>query len=580
MSRPVVWMLLAHLDDPLVPAVLPTAAWMAADAGALIECYLSSRRSGELFAPTGSLVASGGHHQAWNYVHARCEVRYIVLGDAGVFASSLPLMGTVIASGTTAAAIYAALRTQPGVGADAGAALLPAGPARIAEAEFPIATYLYPDVCFARRLGCIDPAEAAAPGVALCRPQPGWQEGETIREDDTVAGLTARIARRWQGSARAVAFGDPAAIRAQMAWHCRERRVALYGPKVPMPPQEVRVSAYTEQVSAANAAAGELAEALGVPAILGRQTGDGDIISWSRRGVAMEIVDPGRPPLPVVYALPHAWRAPDPDPGPTDAQLQDWAGAGKQLACLLIHSGEIAHNEAMPNLCELAERTGVALGLAACVGRYRTSPQTWELIAQAREHGGFRGLIEPLLYGNGWGVMAEGACPPQRLRDGLASAREAIARIAGVAHVPRGHYAFLDGDLDALAPPPPGLHRALADAGLSFAISMARPGRCRVLARDDRFIAINQTCRTVCTGSPYVRIQDPTGLETHIGSSPGWCIATLDAPVVAFQPAIWEHGHRILALFRAIGRSFVPATPSTIARYARLLASRGTVPSC
>lgn len=580
MPRPVVWLLLAHLDDPLVPAVLPTVAWMAADAGALVECYLSSRRSGELFAPTGSLVASGGHHQAWNYVHARCAVRYIVLGDAGVFASSLSLMGEVIASGTTASAIYAALRSQPGVGVDAGAALLPAGPVPVAGRDFPIATYLYPEVCFARRLGHIDPAEASAPGTSFCRAQAGWTAGETVRADDTVASLTARIARRWQGSARAVAFGDPAAIRAQMAWHCRERRVALYGPVEHLPPQAVRVSAYTEQVSSANAAAGELAEALDVPAILGRQTGDGDIIAWSRRGVAMEIVDPGRPPLPVVDALPHPWRAADPDPGPDDAQLRAWADAGKQLACLLVHSGEIAHNEAMPNLCELAERSGVALGLAACVGRYRTSPQTWELIAQAREHGGFRGLIEPLLYGNGWGVMAEGVCPPARLRDGLASARAAIARIAGAAHVPRGHYAFLDGDLDSLAPPPPALHQALADAGLGFGISMARPGRCRVLARDDRFIAINQTCRIICTGSPYVRIQDPTGLETHIGSSPGWCIATLDAPVVAFQPAIWDHGHRILALFRAIGHRFVPATPSTIARYARILAGRGTVPSC
>jgi hypothetical protein len=583
MTRPTVWMFLGHLDDPLVPIVLPSVAWMAAEAGALIECYLESRRSGELFAPTGSMVVSGHHHQAWNYVHARCDLRYIVLGTHGVFASSLPLMGEVIASGSTPGAIYDVLMRQPGVGAPAGAALLPIAPLELAGKPFPVATYLYPDLCFGRRLGFADAQEApvTADRVAYFTPAPqGWQQADTLQGGDDAATITTRIAARWAGVAQGVAFGDPAAIRAQLAWHCRAHRVALFGGRRGMKPEEVRVSAYTEDVSSANDATADFALRLGVPAILGRQTGDGDIIAWSRKGVAMEIVDPGRPPLPVVEALPHPWRVPEPAAGPDDAQLRAWADEGRELGCVLVHSGEIAHNEAMPNLCELAERCGVALGLAACVGRYRTAPQHWELIAAARECGGYAGLVEPLLYGNGWGVMAEGVCPPERLREALASAREAIRAIAGAAHVPRGHYSFLDGDLDTLAPPPAEMHTAMADAGLAFDISMARPGRCRVLRRTPGFLAINQTCRTVCTGSPYVRIQDPTGLETQIGSRPGWFLATLDAPVVAFTPAIWEHGHRILELFRQIGRRYTAATPSTIARYARILAERGTVPSC
>lgn len=574
MSRPLIWLVLGRLDDPLVPIILPSVAWMAADAGALLECYLESRRSGELFAPSGSLVASGGHHQAWNYVHARGEVRYVIIGEPGLFASSL--FGTVLAQGTTPGPIYRALLAQPGVGAPAGAALLPTAPL----GDFPVATYLFPDVCFARRLGFADAAEAPAglPRHAFFTSASGWEQADSAAPDEGPAMITTRIARRWAHVAQGVAFGDPTAIRAQLAWHCRARRVALWGPTTPLAPADIRISAYTEAVSSANTATGELAEALGQRAILGRQTCDGDIIAWSRRGVAMEIVDPCRPPLPVVEALPHPWRVPPPPPEPDDAQLRTWADAGRELGCLLVHSGEIAHNEAMPALCELAERCGVALGLAACVGRYRTSPQTWELIAAAREAGGFAGLVEPVLYGNGWGVMAEGVCPPERLRDALVEAREAIRAIAGMAHVPRGHYSFLDGDLDTLAPPPAAVHQAMADAGLAFDLSMARPGRCRVLHRQPGFLAINQTCRTVCNGSPYVRIQDPTGLETQIGSRPGWFLATLDAPVVAFAPAIWSHGHRILALFRDIGRRYLPATPSVVARYARILAERGTVP--
>lgn len=582
MSRPQVWMLLAHLDDPLVPLVLPTVAWMAADAGALIECYLESRRSGELFAPTGSMVVSGQHHQAWNYVHARAEVHYIVLGEPQVFASSLALMGEVIAAGVEPLAIYRQLLARPGVGQPAGLALLPTAPVAAAGGDFALATYLYPDVCFARRLAvaadCSD--HPGLPRAAFHVPAPAdWEQADAVAPGEGPADLTTRIATRWRHAARAVAFGDPAAIRSQLAWHCRARRVALWGPRRGMRAQDVRISSYVEDVSTANAAAADLAVALDAPAILGRQTCDGDLMAWSRRGLGMEIIDPGRPPLPVVDALPHPWRAgaQTADAAPDDAELERWAGERRVLSCLLVHSGEIAHNEAMLALCELAERFGTRLGIATCVGRHRTCPQQWELIACARERGGFQGLVEPLLYGNGWGVMAEALCPPALLSARLRSSLEEISRIAGPGAVPRGHYSFLDTDLETLEAPPPALHRAYADAGLAFEIGIARPGRARVLHRGPGFTAINQTCRTIHSGSPYVRIQDPEDLGTHAGPGPGWMVAALDAPVVAFAPAVWDRGPRIAELFRRFGQG-TPALPSTIARYAALLARRGLVP--
>ena len=399
--------------------------------------------------------------------------------------------------------------------------------------------------------------------------------------DDDHTSICTRIAERWRHAARGVAFGDPLAILAQLAWHCRAGRVAFWAPRRGLPPAKVQVSEYVEDASPANAAAGQYAIAIGAPLILGRQTCDGDIMAWARLGLGMEIIDPCRPPLPVVDALPHPWAesaSPVPD-GPDDAQLTAWAEAGRELACVMVHSGEIAHNEAMLLLCELAERTGVALGLAACVGRHRTCPQQWELIATAREAGGFAGLVEPVLYGNGWGVMAEALCPEDRLVDGLTGALSEIRRIAGPGALPRGHYSFLDTDLQTLGPPTAATHRAYARAGLAFDVSSAQPGRSRLVASGPGYVAINQTCRCVHAGSPYVRIQDPEDLGTAAHSRPGWLIAALDAPVVAFQPAVWSHGTRVLKLFRRIaGRRAIAATPSTIARYAAILAARGLVP--
>lgn len=584
MNRPSLWMLLGRLDDPLVPLVLPSVAWMAADAGALFECYLESRRSGELFAPTGSMVLSGQHHQAWNYVHARCDVRYIVLDDPQVFASSLPLMGEIIAQGQDPWTIYRRLLARPGVGAPTGLALCPTAPVEAADSPLPVATYLFPDICFARRLAVATAPADADPALtrhAFHTAAPaGWIQADQVGPGEDAATVTGRIARRWAGQAQGVAFGDPPAILAQLAWHCRARRVAVWGPCQGMPASAVRVSAYVEAVSSANAVAGELAERLGIPAILGRQTCDGDLFAWSRRGIAMEITDPGRPPLPIVDALPHPWRdgaAASPDT-PDDAELERWADEQRVLSCVLVHSGEIAHNEAMLNLCELAERFGVRMGIAACVGRYRTCPQQWELIATARDRGGFAGLAEPVLYGNGWGVMAESLCPPHLLTDRIRSAVDEIRRIAGPGATPRGHYSFHDADLLDLGLPPAGLHHALAEAGMAFDIGISRPGRARVLHRQPGFLALNQTCRTIHSGSPYVRIQDPEDLGTHSGPAPGWMMCALDAPVVAFQPAIWERGTRIAELFRRIGGWGTPALPSTIARYAAILARRGLVP--
>ena len=261
---PLVWLLIARLDDAELPAVIPTLAWMAEGCGALLDCYAESPRSGGLFAPTGSLVVSGHHHQAWNYLHARADVRHIILGDPALFASTLALDDRTLARATTAGGIYRALLALPGVPSPAGVALIPRQPLRLAGGTWDAAPYLHPDIALARRLAFTDPAEAAAwqapQRVALLVPPPaGWTAGETAADGDTLASITARIAARWRGRHDGVAFGDPAVVRAQLAWHCRRRRVTLWGEKRGLPRSAVRISAYVEDASTANAAAGAAA---------------------------------------------------------------------------------------------------------------------------------------------------------------------------------------------------------------------------------------------------------------------------------------------------------------------------------
>jgi len=63
MKKPILWLVLADMQNPGVPAVLPAIHWMAECAGARAECYLEAERGGALFATYGSTVLGGMHHQ-------------------------------------------------------------------------------------------------------------------------------------------------------------------------------------------------------------------------------------------------------------------------------------------------------------------------------------------------------------------------------------------------------------------------------------------------------------------------------------------------------------------------------------
>ncbi len=581
-----------------VPLVIPTLAWMAAEAGVHFEIYLEAHRDGELFARHGSTVLGGMHHQQFNYLHAAFEVSAILWGETAVFDSSLAKFGTpILAKTASCSELYTALlpilpATNPPV------VLLPARSFPTQAGELELAPYFFPEI-YCRRALAFPPDQAlqastlsqTAFTVALNEdekdqaaahfPQP--QEVESVAWEDDFGTVTLRLAQRWKSCAKGLVFGDPPAILSQLADHCRHDRIALFAPKTWCPPREIRVSAYVEDISPITPEVARLAVEMGNRVIVGRQTGDGDIFEWSRQGVCIQIVDPNRPAFPVIQATEHPWKPAVTglfDDEPSDDELRAYAAQGKVLATLIWHSGEVAHNEAMLNLMDLAAVTGVKMGLGVHAARYESCPQLWEMLSVPRSKGGMRGLIEPVLHSGGMGVLAECHCPPEWLREHCETALARIRKIAGGPNTPRGYYAFMDSDLATLTAVRPEVFSAVESAGLDYFISSASPGRNRLLYRTEGLVALNQSCRVVHGASPFVRVTTAEDLQTASSPGPGWMIATLDAPVISFAPYIWRHGSRFMRIIDALkSPAYINATPHTIARYARVLQEGNYLPA-
>jgi hypothetical protein len=590
--KPKLWLLISDIDRPDLHLVAPAVAWIAAEAGAHCETYFEAKRDGRLFARHGSMVIGGMHHQQFNYLHATFDVHAILWGETSLWNSSLARFETpVLAQTGDIASLYSALLDHVPQALNPPVIFLPTRFTQTLQGNLELGPYFFPEIHFRKALA-FPPALASHAArfsqQALTLGLAPEEQAEvracfesvtqidTIREEDDFGSVTMRIADRWRAHAKGVAFGDPPAILSQLADHCRHRRLPVFAPKVQGNPCDVIVSSYTVETSSVAVETAKLAVDLGNPVIVGRQTGDGDIFEWSRHGVCIQIIDPNRPPFPVVQEVPQRWDSAHSLPEePSDSELIAYAESGKRLATLLWHSGEVAHNEAMLNVMELAAFTGLKMGIGVHAARYETCPQLWELLAVPQSGGGMRGLIEPVLHSGGMGVLAECNCPPALLREHCVNALARIRDIAGEAGMPRGYYAFMDSDLATLSSIRRDIFAAIEDAGLEFMVSSAVPGRNRMLHQTGKMVTLNQSCRVVHGASPFVRITTVEDIETACSPSPGWMIATLDAPVISFAPYIWRYGSRFMRMVDyLLSDRWVNVTPNTVARYARILSER------
>ncbi|WP_418578051.1 hypothetical protein [Hungatella sp.] len=590
------WLFISDVNRDDVHLAVPTAAWIAEKAGAEFECYLESERDGTLFAKNGSTVLGGRHHVQFNYLNACYDVKYILLGDTYIFRSSIEQFQAEILVQTDELGElykqlmhYAQLKTEPKI------FCAPPRFIEIGERKLEIGPYLYPEIYFGHLLAYpasminMDGSQeivAAMPDKEIEASLPETAKiVERIKEGDSYGTITVRIAERWKHCAKGVAFADPPVVLSQLASFCRGKRVTVYDECAASSPDKYVFNKYTEATTGISSEVRRLCCELDNRVIVGRQTGDGDLFEWARDGICIKIIDPNRPAFPLVEKMPHIWLKQEGDiyeDEPDEDQLRQYAKEGKLLASILFHSGEMAHNEAMLNLVEYSSVTGFKIGIGVHAARYETCPQMWELIGIPRSRGGAKGLVEPVLHSGGMGIMAEITCPPEYLYAHCMESLKRIRKIAGDNAVPCGYYAFADTDLQTVSTVKDEIYQSVQAAGLEYFVSTVRPGRNLIIYESDMMIAINQTPKTLCFGSPFARLSSVEELIHNLPHiRPGFMMAAMDSPVVSFNPYIWNKGTDFVKIADYLQHSdgVVNVLPRTVARYAKILREMGVIPS-
>ena len=258
--------------------------------------------------------------------------------------------------------------------------------------------------------------------------------------------------------------------------------------------------------------------------------------------------------------------------------------AGRDIS---VTHAALSHDDAMIHFIEQSAWRKLPVGMGMHWQRYAMEPWSVDLVQTPADQGGALGFVEPILHSSGHGVIAEYEADPAVLAAQMKDARERIAAIAGARFAPRGVYCYLDTSLADPTKKPEALWRAIHAAGFEYVISSASPGENKVLFREGDFIVINQTAVKVEKTSPFVRIKDPADMlaaekKLRDAGQPGWVIGTLDAPLYGYAPYLvsghkWGQFLRMDAFYDylqrgAKERGLIPATPHTIARYARILA--------
>jgi len=576
MNKRKLWLLIADKNHPHIHLVLPTICWMAEENGADFECYLECNRDGEMFASNGSMILSGNHFQQFNYLNIRFDVNYIILGDTAVFSSSIKMFeGKVLAEENTVIELYNSLIKQSYKKIKKNVLFV----GNCKKIDIDLGPYIYPEIYFNKYIAL---PEGSTYNSEIARRIYTDSEDsiDNIETNDTYGTLTMRIAGRNKSKAGGVAFGDPSLIISQIPKLCREKRVAVYGDLIYKTPKEIKFSGYTEACSEIAKETAVLAEEIGNKLIVGRQTCDGDLFEWSKKGICIQILDPNRPPFPIVETLPQMWYSEKSytETEPDDAQLEKYADEGRILCSIVAHSGEVAHNEAMLNLMEFSSIMGLKMGLGVHAQRYNTCPQLWDLINIPSEKGGMLGNIEPILHAGGMGVLAENNCPEEDLKKYINMSLNTIKETAGDKLMPHGYYAFCDTDLKSLQTVREDVFKAVEECGLEYFITSAKPGINKLLYTGENLTAINQSARAWCGSSPFVRISTYNDIKYYSElKSPGWYIVSIDSPVVSFIPNIWRRGNEFAKIVEWMTKSehVINVIPHVISRYIKILIKRG-----
>jgi hypothetical protein len=475
-QRPRLFLYLARYQNRQKNAVAATLAWLADQQQSLFEVYYDSIRAGrhygggtsgpfglaagsdrELSLLTGGLVTGARHTEALAAALQRFQTTAFCDGEvafSNLLAGAEEVGAAVVHRieehdliGLYDAVLSALNAPWPG-----SAVMLNATPERRLEG---VDAYLWPEIFHRRALGiemsadekqlrtlldrgvkriltCGVPVRHQA---ALRRLGFAVEDLHLLEPGDDYASLTARIARRWEGRRRGWIAGDPVLASYWLPTACRERRSVIFG----IPQSRVLDMLRDGLRSSVE------------PAILGRQYDDSDFFTLSELGRPLQVVDPGRPPLPVLAAFPPRWSPSVADPAsedPDDDQLLAWAREGRVLVSLVFWTGMIRETENLYALTDLLAISGLQAGIVLTVQSLLYRPSPLDLLSVPRAQGGVFPGVEVLLGSCGTGAAIESLLKPEQLGAHLRIARAELERL----EVPRswwptGWWATMDAPM-------------------------------------------------------------------------------------------------------------------------------------
>ncbi len=445
-ARPGLLILFAPADHPHRDAVCATVAWLAAAEGLLYECYYDGRPSGVHYGGglpwradpadlRGGTFGGGRHLEQFALLLNRFSCQAACLGET-IFENALAAGGVEVrASSASVADFYAQLFKGSKVSRPSTLLVIGDGDRRLS-----LVPYACHEVAQRRLLAIAGGDPGALASLQAPEPDGSRIEVEHLWADEptsavgpaSVADRSLAMARRWSQCAKTFLLADPEAAGRWIPAAIRHGWAPVFGI-----PQADLVSRMSEQLRS-------------VAVVWGRQQDDEDFLALSRAGVGFQLIDPGRPPFPVISEAPvRAHAITQGPPQPSDDELRIWARQGRIVGTMVFWAGMVRELECLYALTDILSTTGLMAGLALTVESFKYFDSTpLELLHAPQELGGLSGQVDTLVASAGAGGMIESAAPPDRFARTLAESVAALAeRLGGRDLVPRGWWAVMDAPL-------------------------------------------------------------------------------------------------------------------------------------
>jgi hypothetical protein len=488
--------------NPAKNAIAATLAWAVEAAGWHFEVYYDAYRLGEHYGggdpawqPPGSLTGGtmvGAHHHERLYLLLHRFETTALTDGLVAFAPTLKQLDVPRYAVSGFAGLYTRAFDLLGLALPEQAIVIDARPRRDLAG---VDAYLYPEIANRHALGLEitaftpeDAARLAQMGLRSVQPLLLGSKGQrtlegllaeadaslstslkldepldTLAPEDDYGSITGRVAQRWLAAQAGTAcsagvpagprggwvLADPTAVAAWLPDAWRDRRLAIYSQ-----PQSLVIKRLEDALKAG----GGLTQT-----VLGRQYEDSDFFALSSLGLPFQLIDPCRPPLPVLRMGEYRWETNEEtsaalprldDSEPTDAQLRAWVREGRVLTSVIFWTGMLRELENLPRVLDLVALSQMKGGLALTVPTMEYQPEALELLRVPLERGGVFPHLEILLASCGLGAAIESRLPAGRLSAYLQASNAAMERLGiPVEWRPQGWWATMDPEMLPLPRP-------------------------------------------------------------------------------------------------------------------------------